>query len=336
MRASAAIDLHKIARPEIRNAGRIKGDHLRTGCSLFVHGEQHGSSRSSTAHQPIIWHHIPMLDEQPLTLRQADPVRTSEITLRNAKSEIELAFEDANDAASGFLAALSQTDNALYRALQMIFGFVKSGENQPEEFETFKRAKGIKRGYNAKSLFQHYVKYFIKANTDRKEILGRASKYGTALDEAWEQGISVEGFGEWIKDRGIENTCKERRRRNALRKSRREAPQEVVSESPDPTSAQVCIPLLPSGNPLSHLTSRLVLKLSNQAEECDNPETRDNFLAQLQRLASHSGMDSESLVELAKEHDIITRSLEQWGDDDRGREIARLRVILHQHGISWG
>jgi hypothetical protein len=89
---------------------------------------------------------------------------------------VHVAFEDASEAAGGFVSALSQTDDALYRALQRIYEFVKAGESRPEEFETFKHAKGIRRKPNAKSRLQHYVKYFIKAHTDRSDIAGRSSK----------------------------------------------------------------------------------------------------------------------------------------------------------------
>jgi transposase len=257
------------------------------------------------------------------------------VTLLNAKSDIEAAFDDASNAASGFLTALSQTDDALYRALQKIYEFVKAGEGRPEEFEIFKQAKGIKRPHNAKSRFQHYAKYFIKANTDRKDIVGRASKYGAALDEAWEQDVDSERLSGWIKDRGIENICKERRRRNALRKAKEEeATAEVVCETADPISVRG-LPVLPSGKPLSDITSRRVLKLNREAEQCDDPEEREYFQAQLDKLASVVGLGSDALVKLAQEREIITQSLVEWGDDEQGREIGRLRVILHRHGISW-
>jgi hypothetical protein len=38
------------------------------------------------------------------------------------------------------------------------------------------------------------------------------------LDEAQEQGIDVEGLSKWLKSQGIEKICKERRRRNSLKK----------------------------------------------------------------------------------------------------------------------
>jgi hypothetical protein len=265
----------------------------------------------------------------------ANSTLRDKVTLLNAKSDIEAAFDDASNAASGFLTALFQTDDALYRALQMIYEFVKAGESRPEEFEIFKQAKGIKRPHNAKSRFQHYVKYFITANTDRKDVVGRASKYGAALDEAWEQDIDSEGLSGWIKDRGIENICKKRRHRNTPRKPNQVATAEVASEAGDTTSGRAGLPVLPSGKPLSGMTSRLVLKLNRQAEQCDDLEEQENFRSQVAKLASISGLNGDALVKLAQEHEIINQSLVQWGDDDRGREIGRLRVILHRHGISW-
>jgi hypothetical protein len=253
-----------------------------------------------------------MADEHQLSLRQADQPAGGDVTLRNAKSDIEATFEDANVAAGGFLSALSRTDDALYRALETIYGFVKAGERCPEEFEIFKRAKGIKRRQNAKINFQHYVKFFIKANTDRREIVGRASKYGAVLDHAWEQGISGEELVKWIKDRGIENICKERRRRKFYRA----------------TSASAGIPVLPFGDPSSES------KLNSQAQERGDPKEQKNFCGTLDRPAGLGGLDSTSVVKVA-EQNIFTQTLEQWGDDDRGREIGRLRVILYRHGISW-
>src|SRR4051794_5369222 len=105
-------------------------------------------------------------------------------TLRNAKSDLDAASENANDATTGFVTALSKTDIDLYRALQKIYEFVRVGEADPEEFKRFKNAKGIKRSHNAKSMFQPYVKYFITSNTNEKDTIGRASKYGAVLDEA--------------------------------------------------------------------------------------------------------------------------------------------------------
>jgi hypothetical protein len=275
-----------------------------------------------------------MPGEHQQLLRQADEARTYNDTLLNAKSDIEATFEDANDAASGFVSALSQSDDALYRALQRIYAFVEVGENRPEEFETFKRAKGIKRPYNARSLFQHYVKYFIKANTDGKEIVGRASKYGAALDEAREQSVSGQDLARWIKDRGIENICKQRRRRNAALKPR-PTPEVIIRETTDPPSASTEIAVLPSRDPLSDSNTRLVLKLNAQAQKCKDSGKRYKLLTRLDEIASFHGMDRESFVKQAREHRIFTRSLAEWGDDDRGREIGRLRVLLYRHSISW-
>src|ERR1700756_1575593 len=88
-------------------------------------------------------------------------VQSPSPTLRNAKSDLDAAFDAANDAAKGLVTALTKTDAALYRALQMIYEFVKAGEARPEEFEEFRRARGIKGKPNAKSIFQPYVKFFI-------------------------------------------------------------------------------------------------------------------------------------------------------------------------------
>jgi len=158
---------------------------------------------------------------------------TPQLTLRNAKSDLDAAFDAANDATSCLVSALSKTDTALYRALQMIYEFVKAGEAKPQEFEEFRRARGIKGKPNAKSIFQPYVKYFIRTNTDRKDIIGRASKYGAALDEAWEQGIDVEALSKWMKSQGIENICKERRQRNSPKKPKPAPEQEAVIEPTD-------------------------------------------------------------------------------------------------------
>jgi hypothetical protein len=240
----------------------------------------------------VLWHHVAMPDTHPLPLHGAaidleirqdltDQAGSSngvqELTLRNAKSDIEMTFEDASDAASGFLTALSQTDDALYRALQKIYEFVKDRESRPEEFEIFKKARGIRRPNNAKSRFQHYVRFFIKANTDRKDIVGRARKYGAALDEAWEQEVGAEGLAEWIKEQGIENICKERRRRNAVRKPRPK-PETVIWE---PSSASTEIAGSSPRDPMSDSNTRLVLKLNDRAERSRDQKNKRDFLSAL-------------------------------------------------------
>jgi hypothetical protein len=170
-------------------------------------------------------------------------------------------------------------------------------------------------------------------NTDRTEIVARASKYGTALDEAWEQGVSVEKLGEWIRGQGIENICKERRRRNTLQKPRRDTLPEATAGS---EMASGGTPVLPSGNsPLSDITIRHVLKLNDQVAVCSDPEKQNELRAKLEKFASHSKKDSQTLVKVAQEQHIIMRSIEEWGDDQKGREIGRLRAILHWNDISY-
>jgi hypothetical protein len=255
-------------------------------------------------------------------------------TLRNAKSDLDAAFDAANDATKGLVTALSRTDNALYSALQTIYEFVKEGEARPEEFEEFKRARGIKGKNNARSIFQPYVKFFITKNTGGKDIIGRASKYGAALDEAREQGIDVDELSKWLKSQGIEKICKERRRRNSPKDPQPEPKEEAVKEATDLEGEAGAIPS-PEGvkPPLSETTVRHVLKLSGQAEQCTDPEERLKTNAILDKLATPLKIDGERLVAMAEEC-ILMGSIKKWGDDERAREIGRLRVLLHRHGIS--
>jgi len=151
--------------------------------------------------------------------------------------------------------------------------------------------------------------------------VGRASKYGVALDEAWEQGVSGEDLARWIKDRGIENICRERRGRNAVEKPRPTL-EVVVPDTTDPLSAPTDITVLPSRDPLSDSNTRLVLKLNAKAENSRDSKKREKLLTRLDGIASFHGMDRESFIEKAREHDITARSLEEWSDDDRGKRSA--------------
>jgi hypothetical protein len=85
--------------------------------------------------------------------------------------------------------------------------------------------------------------------------------------------------------------------------------------------------------PLSETTVRHVLKLSGQAEQCTDPEERLKTNAILDKLATPLKIDGERLVAMAEEC-ILMGSIKKWGDDERAREIGRLRVLLHRHGIS--
>jgi hypothetical protein len=267
---------------------------------------------------------------KPYSVQQA----SSHVALRNAKSDLDAAFDAANDATKGLVTALSKTDSALYSALQRIYEFVKEGEARPEEFEEFKRARAIIGKPNAKSIFQPYVKYFIRTNTGGKDIIGRASKYGAALDEAREQGIDVDELSKWLKSQGIEKICKERRRRNSPKKPQPEPKHEDVIEVTEPEGAPAAIPSPEVVNPyLSEMTVHHVLKLSGQAQKCTDPDERQKIDAALGRLASSREMDGQQLVAMAEEY-ILMGSIKKWGDDEPAREIGRLRVLLHRHGIS--
>jgi hypothetical protein len=101
---------HQVARPEIREAGRIQGYHCGTTMSSVCSIAQHGSGRIVYRSSAPGWHHVGHADDLPSALRQvaignegglaeSDQARSHEVTLRNASPTT--ACVDAGAAAPG-------------------------------------------------------------------------------------------------------------------------------------------------------------------------------------------------------------------------------------------
>jgi len=120
-------------------------------------------------------------------------------TLRNAKSDLDAAFDAANDATKGLVTALSRTDNALYSALQTIYEFVKEGEARPEEFEEFKRARPASQNADScppqrttawRNAFSKRAAYFTSSR-------GMVASYVLLLEyESWSLPCNL-GYTKW-------------------------------------------------------------------------------------------------------------------------------------------